>query len=207
MLRPTSHPRGMRWPIRFIKMFAGLNAVVYRMSGGRVMGKMGASDICVVRMQGARSGKWRDVPLMYVPNGDGVILVASLGGAPKNPVWYYNLVAHPDIEVQVKQNTLKLRARLASRGGKGRGVAALRRGLSAVRGVSEADDARHPGLHLRPEVRTEVPRSTESRCCPGCCRCGMLTAAHCVRRARKRNRSRLRHSSRRRPHGKPPARR
>ena len=78
------------------------------------MGKMGASDICVVRMQGARSGKWRDVPLMYVPNGDGVILVASLGGAPKNPVWYYNLVAHPDIEVQVKQNTLKLRARLAS---------------------------------------------------------------------------------------------
>ncbi|HTK96667.1 MAG TPA: nitroreductase/quinone reductase family protein, partial [Pseudomonadales bacterium] len=40
--------------------------------------------------------------------------VASLGGAPKNPVWYYNLVAHPDIEVQVKENTLRLRARLAS---------------------------------------------------------------------------------------------
>ena len=88
-----------------LKLFAALNANVYRMSGGRIMGKMGASDICVVRMQGARSGKWRDVPLMYVPNGNGVILVASLGGAPKNPVWYYNLVAHPDIEVQVKQNT------------------------------------------------------------------------------------------------------
>jgi len=97
-----------------LKAFAKLNAAVYRMSGGRVMGKMGASDICVVRMQGARSNTWRDVPLMYVPNGAGVILVASLGGAPKNPVWYYNLVAHPDIEVQVKAATLKLRARLAS---------------------------------------------------------------------------------------------
>jgi deazaflavin-dependent oxidoreductase (nitroreductase family) len=97
-----------------LRAFAKLNAVVYRMSGGRVMGKMGASPICVVRMQGARSHTWRDVPLMYVPNGAGVILVASLGGAPKNPVWYYNLVAHPDIEVQVKESTLKLRARLAT---------------------------------------------------------------------------------------------
>ena len=97
-----------------LKAFAKLNAVVYRTSGGRVMGKMGASEICVVRMQGARSGKRRDVPLMYVPNGEGVILVASLGGAPKNPVWYHNLVAHPDIEVQIKESTRKLRARLAS---------------------------------------------------------------------------------------------
>ncbi len=97
-----------------LKLFARLNAAVYRMSGGRVMGKMGASEICVVRMQGARSGKWRDVPLMYVPNGDGVILVASLGGAPNNPVWYHNLIAHPDIDVQVKETNRKLRARLAS---------------------------------------------------------------------------------------------
>lgn len=94
--------------------FAKLNAAVYRLSGGRIMGKMGASEICVVRMQGARSNTWRDVPLMYVPHGEGVILVASLGGAPKNPVWYHNLVAHPDIEVQIKQSTRRLRARLAS---------------------------------------------------------------------------------------------
>ena len=97
-----------------IKLFSQMNASVYRMSGGRLMGNMGASAICVVRMQGARSNKWRDVPLMYVPNGDGVLLVASLGGAPKHPVWYHNLVAHPDIEVLVKDKTLKLRARIAS---------------------------------------------------------------------------------------------
>ena len=153
-----------------LKLFAGLNANVYRMSGGRIMGKMGASEICVVRMRGANSGKWRDVPLMHVPNGNGVILVASLGGAPKHPVWYYNLVAHPDIEVQVKQSTLKLRARLASPEEKAAVVAALRRRLSAVRGVSEADHARHPGLHLRPEVRS---RRAEDQ--PGAARRRMLS--------------------------------
>jgi F420H(2)-dependent quinone reductase len=97
-----------------IKLFSQMNASIYRMSGGRLMASMANSPICVVRMQGARSNQWRDVPLMYVPNGDGVILVASLGGAPKHPVWYYNLVAHPDIEVLVKERTLKLRARIAS---------------------------------------------------------------------------------------------
>jgi len=96
-----------------LKMFANLNAAVYKATGGKWMGKMGKSDICVVRMQGARSGQWRDIPLMYVPNGDGVILVASLGGAPKNPVWYANLVAHPDISVTHRGRRMELRARLA----------------------------------------------------------------------------------------------
>jgi deazaflavin-dependent oxidoreductase (nitroreductase family) len=51
---------------------------------------------------------------MYVPYKDGVLLVASLGGAPKHPTWYHNLVSHPDVDVRVKDRTLKLRARIAS---------------------------------------------------------------------------------------------
>ena len=51
---------------------------------------------------------------MYVPYEQGVLLVASLGGAPNHPTWYYNLVANPDIAVQVKAESLKLRARQAS---------------------------------------------------------------------------------------------
>jgi F420H(2)-dependent quinone reductase len=78
------------------------------------MGKFAGRDICVVTMKGAKSGKQRHVPLMYVPHQGGVILVASLGGAPKHPTWYYNLVANPDIEVQVRHRVLPLRARRAS---------------------------------------------------------------------------------------------
>ena len=97
-----------------IKFFSKLNVAVYRMTDGRWMGKFANQDICIVRMRGAKSGEWKDVPLMYVPNGDGVVLVASLGGAPKNPVWYHNLVANPDIEVTVRDTTRKLRARRAT---------------------------------------------------------------------------------------------
>ncbi len=59
------------------------------------------------------SGRTLTIPLMYVPHAEGVLLVASMGGAPRNPVWYRNLVKHPDIEVEHRGTRLKLRARLA----------------------------------------------------------------------------------------------
>ena len=91
-----------------------LNSFIYKLSGGRLLGKIGKSEICVVTMTGAKTGKKRDIPLMYIPHGDGVLLVASLGGAPRHPTWYYNLVANPDIEVLVGTRTTKLRARRAT---------------------------------------------------------------------------------------------
>jgi deazaflavin-dependent oxidoreductase (nitroreductase family) len=94
--------------------FSRFNAWRYIRSKGKSMGTFLGRDICVASMTGAKSGKRRDVPLMYVPYRDGVILVASLGGAPKHPTWYYNLVKNPDIDVHVKGETLALRARQAS---------------------------------------------------------------------------------------------
>ena len=85
-----------------MKMFTRLNVWVYRLTGGRVMNQMNGTPICLVTMTGRKSGKKRTIPLMYNPSGDNVILVASLGGAPEHPVWYHNLVAHPDVEVEVK---------------------------------------------------------------------------------------------------------
>lgn len=94
--------------------FSRFNAWRYIQSKGASMGTFAGRDICVASMVGAKSGKQRDVPLMYVPYQDGVILVASLGGAPRHPTWYYNLVKNPDIDVYVKGEKLALRARRAS---------------------------------------------------------------------------------------------
>jgi len=94
--------------------FSRFNAWRYIQSKGASMGTFAGHDICVASMIGAKSGKQRDVPLMYVPYQDGVILVASLGGAPRHPTWYYNLVKNPDIDVYVKGEKLALRARRAS---------------------------------------------------------------------------------------------
>ena len=65
-------------------------------------------------MKGAKSGRTLTIPLMHVPYRDGVLLVASLGGAPRNPVWYNNLVKHPEIAVSHRGRRMNLRARLAT---------------------------------------------------------------------------------------------
>lgn len=96
---------------RFIKPFSHLNVFVYKLTGGRIMGKLTGRPVMLVTMTGVKSGKRRTIPLMYVPYKEGVILVASQGGAPKSPVWYNNVVANPDIVVQYKSKKMYLKAR------------------------------------------------------------------------------------------------
>ena len=75
------------------------------------MGSFQGLPVCLITMKGAKSGMTRTIPLMYVPYKEGVIIVASQGGAPKSPVWYKNLLANPDIEAQYRSKKMKLRAR------------------------------------------------------------------------------------------------
>jgi deazaflavin-dependent oxidoreductase (nitroreductase family) len=98
-----------------LKSFTRVNVWVYRLSGGRLMNKLGPDPICLITMTGAKSGKQRTIPLMYVPYGEGVLLVASQGGMPKHPVWYLNRVAHPTIVVEQGGKRKKLTARIAEK--------------------------------------------------------------------------------------------
>ena len=86
---------------------------LHRLSGGRLFNKLAGDEVCFVTMKGAKSERTLTVPLMYVPYQKGVLLVASLGGAPKNPAWYGNLVRYPEIEVSHRGHRMRLRARLA----------------------------------------------------------------------------------------------
>jgi deazaflavin-dependent oxidoreductase (nitroreductase family) len=65
-------------------------------------------------MKGRKTGKTREIPLMHVPHGQQKILVASLGGISKNPVWYYNLKANPDVTITAEGSTGAYRAREVS---------------------------------------------------------------------------------------------
>jgi deazaflavin-dependent oxidoreductase (nitroreductase family) len=105
---------GGKIPPRWVlKTATRVHVALHRLSGGRRFNTLQGDEVCFVTMKGARSGKILTVPLMYVPHGAGVLLVASQGGAPKNPVWYNNLVKHPEIEVSHRGRRMKLRARLA----------------------------------------------------------------------------------------------
>lgn len=94
------------------KLYSRLNVAVYQLSGGRLMSKGPANKpICIVTMTGRKTGKKREIPLMHVPLGDRKILVASLAGISKNPVWYHNLKANPQITITADGATLAYRAR------------------------------------------------------------------------------------------------
>jgi len=101
------------WPI--LKRLMGAHTVVYRATGGLVGHRFpGAPSMLLLDHVGARSGVERTTPLVYVEEGDALVLVASKGGYPKNPAWFHNLRAHPDATVQVGSQRRAVRARVAS---------------------------------------------------------------------------------------------
>jgi len=72
----------------------------YESSGGTSGTTMRGMPVVIVTSRGVKSGKLRKTPLMRVEHDGCYAAVASLGGAPKNPVWYYNIVADPHVELQ-----------------------------------------------------------------------------------------------------------
>ncbi len=106
--RPGVPPRWL------LKALTRLHVFLHRVTGGRLFNSLGDNEVCFVNMRGAKSSRNLTVPLMYVPHRDGVMLVASQGGAPRNPSWSFNLVKSPDIVVVYRGRRMQLRARLAS---------------------------------------------------------------------------------------------
>jgi deazaflavin-dependent oxidoreductase (nitroreductase family) len=69
------------------------------------------APICLLTTTGRRSGRLRTVPLVYVPDGDDLVVVASRGGMGSHPAWYLNLLADPGAAVQVGAAARRVRAR------------------------------------------------------------------------------------------------
>lgn len=76
------------------------NAELYMSSGGTQGTELMGKPVILLTTIGAKTGKIRKTPLMRVEHDGQYALVASLGGAPKNPVWYYNIKNHPRVELQ-----------------------------------------------------------------------------------------------------------
>jgi F420H(2)-dependent quinone reductase len=90
------------------------HATVYRVTGGRIGGRLpGLPSLLLLDHVGARSNKLRTTPLVYMPEGDSFLVVASKGGYPRHPAWLHNLRAHPETEVQIGVTRVKVRAREA----------------------------------------------------------------------------------------------
>lgn len=97
-----------------MKVFSKINIFVYRLTNGKLMGSLKGSPICLVTMTGRKSGRRITIPLIYVAHGENVVLIASQAGAPKHPVWYHNLIADPDIDIQAGSVRRAMQVRQAS---------------------------------------------------------------------------------------------
>ena len=86
----------------------------FRANEGRVGGGFEGAPLLLLHSTGARSGEERVHPMMYLADGDRLVVFASKGGAPTNPHWYHNLREHPDAEVELGTERFKVRARVAT---------------------------------------------------------------------------------------------
>lgn len=82
----------------------------FRANGGKVGGMWEGRPLLLLTTTGARSGQRYTHPVMYLPDGDRLLVFASKGGAPTNPDWYHNLLAHPEVTVEVGTETYEATA-------------------------------------------------------------------------------------------------
>ena len=82
----------------------------FRANGGKVGGPFEGRPMLILHTTGAKSGQPRVTPLVYLPDGDRYLVFASMGGAPNNPAWYHNLIANPNVEIEVGTEKLAAKA-------------------------------------------------------------------------------------------------
>lgn len=98
-----------------VKVMSNLNTAVYRLTGGRIGGRfLRGAPVFLVTTIGRKSGQPRTSPLLYLKEGDDYVIVASKGGMSRHPLWYRNIEANPEVEIEMGRERFKALARRAS---------------------------------------------------------------------------------------------
>jgi len=97
---------------RGLRLTGRLNVPLYKLSGGRIGGRLGRAPILLLTTVGRRSGKERTAPVVYLPDGEWLIVIGSNAGNERPPAWALNLEQNPEAEVQVRRERRPVRARI-----------------------------------------------------------------------------------------------
>jgi F420H(2)-dependent quinone reductase len=90
-----------------------LNVPVYRLTRGRLFGRIGRAPVLLLTTTGRRSGKVRTAPVLFLADGDRLVVIGSNAGNERAPAWALNLAANPDAAVQVRGKRRRVHARIA----------------------------------------------------------------------------------------------
>ncbi len=91
-----------------------LNIPLYRLSGGRLGGRVSDAPVLLLTTTGRKSGQARTAPVVYLADGENLIVIGSNAGHSRAPAWSLNLKANPDAEVEVGRERRPVRARVAA---------------------------------------------------------------------------------------------
>ena len=101
----------------------------FRENDGRIGGAFDNTPLVLITHTGAQSGRQRTNPLAYSRDGDDLVVIASKAGAPTNPDWYHNIVANPEVTVELPGERYRARARVATGAERDRLYAAMAESL------------------------------------------------------------------------------
>ena len=97
-----------------VKRWSGVHRVLYHFTGGLIGRRLVDNDMLLLTTRGEATGRPHTVPLLYLRDGESLVVIASYGGRPRHPQWYRNLVRDPSVEVQTGGSRQQMRARTAT---------------------------------------------------------------------------------------------
>lgn len=98
---------------RGLRVMGKLNVPLYRATRGRLFGRLGRAPVLLLTSTGRRSGLPRTAPVLYLRDGERLVVIGSNIGNPRAPAWSLNLEANPDAEVEIGPARFPVRARVA----------------------------------------------------------------------------------------------
>lgn len=98
--------RGLRWTGK-------LNIPLYRLSGGRIGGRINEAPVLLLTTTGRKSGQKRTAPVVYLADGENLVVIGSNAGHNRTPAWSLNLKANPEAEIEVGRTRRQVHARVA----------------------------------------------------------------------------------------------
>ena len=135
-----------------VRIASQVHSLVYRATGGRIGHHVAGIDTLLLTTTGARTGRTRTVPLLYLEDDGHLVIVASYGGRPHHPDWYRNLEAEPRAIVQVRGRILDVVAETVSDDTRDRLWNRALEAWPAYAEYQERTDRLIPLVRLRPEA-------------------------------------------------------
>ncbi len=135
-----------------MKTIGRIHRGLYRLSGGALGGRLAGNPMLLLTTTGRKTGKFRTTPLLYIQDGDNMVVVASNGGNARHPAWWLNIDEDPSATVQVGKETKRVRAETVSAEEKKRLWPLILEANAGYQGYEDETERTIPVVVLRPEV-------------------------------------------------------